>query len=182
MNQALFDYSRAEVATPGSTANELVSFVYIDRNCRLSLKTKDDRFKKFNSNMEFDSLIDFIENTTPVVNDIFRGIGESLDQRATNTLLVDVHNVDLKEWVKEENHIYIGRAHGDIEMSFWANEFKINDHGRDTALHMYESKVRNSPLMLDRLHELRGCSLGCWCAWPQKCHGQILIDLLSNLP
>ena len=182
MNQELLDYAQENVNTQESKANELVSFVYADRNCRIGLKCKDDRFKKFNSKSEFDTLIDWIENTTPAVSDVYRSIEESLNQRQTGTSLVDLHDHDIDEWVKEESHVYIGRTHGNVQESFWANPFKVEEHGRDKALEMYSTKVKNSPQMMARLPELLGASLGCWCPWPLNCHGQFLINLLSQLP
>ena len=181
-NSQLFKYAVDAVATPDSSANHLISFVFVDRNCRLSLKTNDDHFFKFNSQAEFDSLLDKIENTKPHVSDIYRGIDDSLKQRCTRTTLVNVTNIDLEAWIQEDNHIYIGRTHGNVVGSYWANEFKVEEHGRDTALRLYHQKVVNSPQMMERLYDLRGMSLGCWCSWPDKCHGQLLINLLSDLP
>ena len=130
--------------------------------------------------MEFDLLLDKIENSKSPAVELFRGIDESLNQRATGTKLVDLHDVDLDEWVKDETHIYIGRAHGNVEESYWANEYKVEEHGRDRALQMFRDKVISSPQMMAKLSGLTGLSLGCWCPWPLKCHGQALIDLLCS--
>ena len=37
-----------------------------------------------------------------------------------------------------------------------------------------------SPALLDRLGELEGKTLGCWCKPDQACHGDILIELLKE--
>lgn len=63
---------------------------------------------------------------------------------------------------------YIGRG------SPWGNPFVIGKDGdRDEVIDKYEQHLRESPRLLDRLHELRGKTLACFCA-PARCHGDIL--------
>ena len=93
----------------------------------------------------------------------------------------------LEEWLKEENHIYIGR-----EMSFyvkgahkskWANPFTLKKYSLEESLRRYEIHLHSSGLIND-LEELRGMTLSCWCvtgADKIECHGQILLRLLNNL-
>lgn len=54
--QKILDEATSRVGTPGSLAESLVSTVLVDRNCHLTLITKDSQFFKFNSIVEFDSL------------------------------------------------------------------------------------------------------------------------------
>lgn len=88
----------------------------------------------------------------------------------------------LAEWVKDPNHLYIGR-----DMSFyvpgataskWSNPFPLKKHGRDKCLELYKEYIKNDPMLLKDLEELRGKELGCWC-YPEKCHGDILVELLQ---
>ena len=89
--------------------------------------------------------------------------------------------------------LYIGRQvkHGgwDLEASKWANPFKLmrkNSDGpeeanmtRSESLKRYRQHVLDSPELMASLHELKGKRLGCWCH-PDKCHGDILIELLEE--
>ena len=90
---------------------------------------------------------------------------------------------DFQEWIKDPDHIYIGR-----DMSFyvkgakgskWANPFSVKKYGRDKCLELYEIHIKNAPALLNSIEELRGKELGCWCH-PEKCHGDILIKILNE--
>lgn len=82
--------------------------------------------------------------------------------------------------------VYIGRActmgGWDLPDSKWANPYPVTKYGRDEALSRYRTyicaKIANNPAIYD-LDELRGKTLGCWCA-PDPCHGDILRDLLGT--
>ena len=43
---------------------------------------------------------------------------------------------------------------------------------------IYEKYVRNTPFLLNSLHELKGVQLGCWCIG--TCHGKVLINLFNE--
>jgi hypothetical protein len=76
---------------------------------------------------------------------------------------------------KEPFDVYVGRP------SMWGNPFKIGVHGdREEVLRKYEEYVRNEPLLMGALPELRGKTLGCWCS-PLPCHGEVLLKLLREL-
>jgi hypothetical protein len=56
---------------------------------------------------------------------------------------------------------------------------------RERVLMRYEKYVRESPELLDALHELSGQVLGCWCIGKFRrpspdalvCHGEVLVKL-----
>jgi hypothetical protein len=76
---------------------------------------------------------------------------------------------------KEPFDVYIGRP------SMWGNPFKIGVHGsREEVLKKYEEYVRNEPLLMEALPELRGKVLGCWCH-PLPCHGDVLVKLIKEV-
>lgn len=95
--------------------------------------------------------------------------------------------------------LYIGRQRRwpePLKRSFWANPYKLKEHGGPytlaESLYLYELRVRSSPEMLERLHELvGGKTLACWCAPkdgdplvsgdPEVCHGQVLLRLAEEL-
>jgi hypothetical protein len=57
----------------------------------------------------------------------------------------------------------------------WGNPFEMPADGdRATVILAFESHyLPHKPSLLDRLDELRGKALGCWCA-PEPCHGDVL--------
>lgn len=70
--------------------------------------------------------------------------------------------------------VYIGRP------SYWGNPFTIGvDGNRAQVIEKYRAQLMRSPAMLDRVTELRGKDLVCWCA-PRPCHGDILLQLANS--
>lgn len=97
---------------------------------------------------------------------------------------------NLKEWMEDENNVYIGRK-GVVfidgkrfpeENSIWHNPFKINkNNSRNTVINKYKLyivKKINDEKLLGELLKLRNKNLGCWCN-PELCHGDVLIDLIN---
>jgi hypothetical protein len=86
---------------------------------------------------------------------------------------------DLIQWAEKIGRfVYIGDAvhHTSYPRSPWFNPAKHRktDHGR--AVKEYRAYILKKPELLERLPELRGKVLGCWC-YPKICHGNILIEL-----
>jgi len=68
---------------------------------------------------------------------------------------------------------YIGRP------GIWGNLFIIGQDGsRTDVVAKYKAWILLQPDLLARLPELKGKTLGCWCA-PQACHGDVLVDLAN---
>lgn len=81
---------------------------------------------------------------------------------------------------REPYDTYIGREnprHG-LKRSEWHNPFKEGRDGtREEVIAKFEHHLlENRPDLVDRLPELRGKVLGCWCA-PAACHGAVLLRL-----
>jgi len=77
---------------------------------------------------------------------------------------------------REPYDVYIGRP------SKWGNPFSIGigkDGTREEVIEKYREWIQNQPELLAQLSELRGKTLGCWCA-PQACHGDVLVELANN--
>lgn len=84
---------------------------------------------------------------------------------------------------KEPYDVYIGRG------SKWGCPYTIiKDRPtlakeivdtKEEALSKYKEYVLSSPELMDSLDELEGKVLGCFCK-PEKCHGDILLELLSQ--
>jgi hypothetical protein len=64
----------------------------------------------------------------------------------------------------------------------WGNPFVIEKHGtRQEVIDQFRIWVQTSAnpravWITDHVHELRGKTLGCWCA-PLDCHGFVLLEL-----
>lgn len=81
---------------------------------------------------------------------------------------------------REPYDVYIGRP------SKWGNpfshqagtlaDFRVNT--REEAVDAYRAWISLRPELLKALPELRGKTLGCWCA-PRACHGDVLADLAN---
>jgi hypothetical protein len=67
----------------------------------------------------------------------------------------------------------------------WGNPFMLGRDGdRDQVIAEYLEWVvlnegRTATWIREHVHELRGKTLGCWCA-PQACHGDILLALANQ--
>jgi hypothetical protein len=88
---------------------------------------------------------------------------------------------------KEPFDVYIGRGRGSV----WGNPFKIGEDGeREEVIEKYKQWLvfGEGRLLIKRLGELEGQTLGCWCADYGGlsagdglfCHGQILLKLLQH--
>lgn len=82
---------------------------------------------------------------------------------------------------REPYDVYIGRP------SKWGNPFSHQEgtlaqfkvETRKEAVESYEKWVKEQPDLMAALSELRGKTLGCWCA-PQACHGDVLLRLAEE--
>ena len=83
---------------------------------------------------------------------------------------------------KTHRNIYIGRSNEGRKLaaSIWRNPFRMNEWGKDCITN-YEMYVRGNTKLMQRLPELQGKCLGCWCA-PSSCHGEVLLKLINELP
>lgn len=89
----------------------------------------------------------------------------------------------LEQWVKDPNHLYIGRANGWVkgaEKSKWCNPFSTKKFPREEAVKMYESYIKEKVSSGElNLNELKGKVLGCWCK-PELCHGDVLVKMCKE--
>jgi hypothetical protein len=79
---------------------------------------------------------------------------------------------------RESFDIYVGRP------SKWGNPFSHKEGTtaeykvltREEAVAKYREWIRTQPHLMESLSELKGKTLGCWCA-PKLCHGGVLAEL-----
>jgi hypothetical protein len=80
--------------------------------------------------------------------------------------------------------VYVGRAMHrggwHLDGSPFANPFRPGKDGtRVQVMEKYREWLLNRPDLLDRLPELRGHRLGCWCD-PEPCHAHVLAELADR--
>lgn len=89
----------------------------------------------------------------------------------------------VREWCgRSERNVYIGRG------SIWGNPFSHLEQSaaewkvetREEAIEKYREWLLSRPDLMERLKELKGKRLGCWCK-PDSCHGEVLLELLWSL-
>lgn len=90
-------------------------------------------------------------------------------------------------WRKPPEAIYVGRP------TIWGNPWVVGGkaHGAlgpqeakakyEQALTRGELKDRQGNALIDRIHELAGRDLACWCAPGQACHADVLLHY-ANTP
>ena len=176
----LLEHAKANVADPESRANKLIDFVCCDRNCNISLKTRDGRHMIFSTEYEFERSLDYIEDTAHPYTEIWRKLDNDFRNSHHGIKVVNLTGMDIEEWKKDPTHLYIGRANGNTEASPWANDFKVEVHGREMALQMYRERVTATPSLMSDLGSLCNRSLGCFCVPDHDCHGLILVDLVEQ--
>ena len=97
--------------------------------------------------------------------------------------LVNMGYKNLNEWLRSDNHIYIGRnlhkyVHGvPADASKWGNPYTLVKFSRQESLSKFEDYARIN--LWCSLDELAGKTLGCWCS-PLPCHGHVLIKLYKE--
>ena len=70
--------------------------------------------------------------------------------------------------------VYVGRP------SKWGNPFKIGEDGtREQVIEAYRLWILRGNPLKDKLSELKGKDLVCWCA-PRPCHADVLLELANR--
>lgn len=79
--------------------------------------------------------------------------------------------------------VHLKRSTYDIRIdrqTKWGNPFIIGRDGtREDVVNKYREYILGNKKLTADLHELKGKTLGCWCA-PQACHGDVLEELANN--
>ena len=77
-------------------------------------------------------------------------------------------------------YIGMGDERNGLELSKWANPYTVVVHGLEASLRQYKEYIIESGLIND-LHELESVGfISCYCKKHEKCHGDILIDLIKE--
>lgn len=80
--------------------------------------------------------------------------------------------------------VYIGRG------SIWGNPFthkqldktkaEFQTASREESIEKYREWIMTQPQLLERIHELKGKTLCCFCK-PAACHGDVLAELADQV-
>ena len=95
------------------------------------------------------------------------------------------HVINVKH--DSEYDVYIGHQHPwppyKLRRSIWANpfnkDFRQGNITREESIELYREYVLSKQELRDKLPELRGKVLACWCA-PEPCHGDVLLRLAER--
>lgn len=108
---------------------------------------------------------------------------DELDRRAIvekgGTVVANMHqDTDraLLAWARQTNHFFRIDRNSD-----WGNPFELGPDGdRDTVCDSFEIYFGRKYSLHDRVLDLKGKVLGCWC-YPQRCHGDHLVSKLEEI-
>ena len=100
--------------------------------------------------------------------------------------LVNLNHVGTNwaEWARQDGNLYIGRKSEKLPgiSGDWGNKFIPKNFNsmkdRKVCSEQYEEYITTERHdLIERLHELDGKSLGCYCAPLKYCHGEVLLKL-----
>lgn len=99
----------------------------------------------------------------------------------TKTTLVVRYSPAIAQKYKQRLR-YIGRHndHYKLPASEWCNPYRLCDWGWQ-AFRKYADHLLEHPALFNRIVELKGLVLACWCR-PGKCHGDLLALVANALP
>ncbi len=99
---------------------------------------------------------------------------------------------NLKDWMDDTNNVYVGRKNIVFidnkrfpeKDSIFCNPFKITKLiTREKSIELYkkyiDDKIKDENFK-EKLLELKGKNLGCWC-YPENCHAEYLLEILNKL-
>lgn len=78
--------------------------------------------------------------------------------------------------------VYIGRPgiYGNPFSSKPSKYAKEIVSTRKEAIEKFRTYLLNNPELLDKIYELQGKTLACWCDENQSCHGDVIIDIIHT--
>ena len=97
----------------------------------------------------------------------------------------------LEKWLNDSENVYVGRKgriwiteNGQKRIfhypgSVWRNDYTVKEHGLEDCLELYRGEILNKLNDELNIETLRNKKLGCFCKPSEKCHVDILIELLK---
>lgn len=179
------------MATAGVTQQQIADHLGVSRPQIVS-DVKADISDKLNESM----LRDAIAGLPAGIDG--ESIAEEMRQQAIFATWTDEERLLLKQLragetivvtMREDRHANLIKWATDAELyeridrhSDWGNPFVLDEDGdRDTVIDLYATHYLPYKKKLGRkVLKLKGKALGCWC-YPERCHGNILAALASEL-
>lgn len=91
--------------------------------------------------------------------------------------IIKPHPTQVVHVNKEPYDVYIGRGRGGL----FGNPFPISEtYDRTCVIAMFVDYLLKTPILLEKIFDLKGKVLGCYCS-PDLCHGDAIIWLLDNV-
>jgi len=91
--------------------------------------------------------------------------------------------------MKHPFDVYVGRGRCPKtgQFSKWGNPFshqinsiaRFKTNSRKESIDKFREWIETQPQLMNSLAELKGKTLGCWCA-PQPCHAEVLVELAER--
>lgn len=75
--------------------------------------------------------------------------------------------------------VYVGRP-GPYGNPWSSKPSKYAEHiveSKSEAIEKYRNYVLNNPELLDKINELKGKTIACWCDENESCHGDVIIKI-----
>ena len=106
--------------------------------------------------------------------------------RVDNIVNLNDISGNLRHWALKNDHVYIGRVNDKLPgiPDVWGNPYmstnKNSKKANEKCLDDYKSYVKRSKTLMEKLPELKGMQLGCWCKNKHMCHGKVLNELYDE--
>jgi len=165
--------------TPGAHLRPLVSVKNDDETLVAAYSKAQEIAKEENQGRLTEAIV---ARAVGAVKPEYEWAEDELNRRAIveagGTVVANMHqDTDraLLNWARQT-----GRFLRIDRQSDWGNPFEMGEDGdRDTVCDSYEIFFPRKFSLHNRLDELRGKVLGCWC-YPARCHGMYLIAATEN--
>lgn len=100
----------------------------------------------------------------------------------SKTTVINIRNAP-SGWQDNPQFVYCGRrnVYYKVNDSIWANPYRlVNEAMRLQVIGQYRQYVTSSPGLMERLPELKGKTLVCYCK-PEACHCDVLVELIEGV-
>ena len=113
-----------------------------------------------------------------------RPIGALSQRSLANTRRADTPHIlpvrgsleDVKRLMRGDFYIGRGSRQRSLKRSTYANDFKVSEFGRETAISKFGEKMATDVILQSTLWTLSGARLLCHCSARQACHADVIIE------
>ena len=97
------EFAESHIKSDDPSFSRNIDFVFVDRNCKLKVRTKTGNFHGFNSKVEFLTLVSWIAKNEEdlieygIVKDKEIGVDEDKEEKVNDNNAIGVHEVTVNE-------------------------------------------------------------------------------------